>query len=63
MIRHYEFEPRPRRTAPDTFRTGYTTGPEFVISKFEGPKIVKPPTEKRMKIAQRDLRDLKFEDF
>lgn len=63
MARGPDFEPRPRRTEADTHRTGYTTCPDFVTAKFDGPRIIKPPTEIRLRVEQRELRDRTSEVF
>ncbi len=63
MARGPDIEPRPHRTKADTYRTGYAICPDFVAAKFDGPRIIKPPTEIRLRVEQRELRDRTGEAF
>lgn len=53
----------PNRTEADTYRTGYRTDQVFVVSKFEGPKIIRPPRGIRLKLEQKEFRDITNEVF
>lgn len=53
----------PNRTEADTHRTGYTINPDFITSRFEGPKIIRSPRRIRSRMEFQDLQDRKGEVF